>query len=397
MIRTWRPWAALGVSALLAAAAVTLVSGGSAGADGAARQARPQGVPAPTARPTAIPQNAVLAIIVNWAAGGSTPANPADSVTRTLLNSRVAGASVAFQRYSYSQYGGWPSEAIGPVTIQTPTLDGGTTCGNSFVAAVRSAAFQAARNTGVEPYNFDRVLIYFPAFSTCPWKYAPTPFWDGANHVQNLEFLLNGISGQELITKVLGITQGIDVARTLVCVDGAGKPIPRSSSCSTPDSDPYSVMGAGGTMDLTTIAKRQRHWLTAAEQPSVFVQQQTTTVTIAPAEAAFPLPAGGKRGVIVAGPLDNTYYLEYRQPIGVDAGTQAATDGVLIYIFDETAFPSDRHAQSFLLDMTPSVGGGSFKDAVLRAGLSWTDPTTNIKFTVNGTNASGATVTFGPA
>jgi len=69
-----RGWAAALAAICLAGAGAAITR---AAADpGTGSGARPQGVPAPTATPTAIKQHAVLSILVNWAAGGSTPADP---------------------------------------------------------------------------------------------------------------------------------------------------------------------------------------------------------------------------------------------------------------------------------------------------------------------------------
>jgi len=309
-----------------------------------------------------------------------------------VLNSQVAGASAQFQQYSYTQFGGWPTQAVGPATIPTPPVDAGGTCGAAFSTAVRSAAYQAARNAGVEPVNFAATLVYFPAFSPCHWQIDPSVRRDAGGKTVH-EFLLNGVSRLETITKVLGFTKGTDGARTLVCVDAAGQPVPLSANCTSAENDPYTVMGAnGGTMDLNVLAKLQTSWLTAAQVPFRTVAQGGT-FTIAPIEAAAQAPAGTVRGLNLLDGNQN-FIVEYRQPIGVDTGTRSATDGVLVYRQFVSGPPGNELVTSYLLDMTPGVGGRTFSDAVLRAGLSWTDPLGNLKITVNAADANGAQVTL---
>jgi hypothetical protein len=371
-VRTgWRPW--LAVAGVAALACVGMV---------AARAASTSSAAAQSIRP-----DAVLTIVVNWAAGGSTPADPADQVTATAMNSQVAGAAAQFQQYSYRTYGGWPAQAVGPVTIPTPPLDAGGTCGAGFAASVRAGAYQAARNVAVNPDNFAAVLVYFPPFAACPWQIEPKPLRNSGGTVR--EFLLNGSARFETITKVLGLTTGLDHARSLVCVDPAGQPVPISNTCQVADSDPYTVMGNGGAADLNAVAKLRTGWLTSAQVPSRQLPQGGT-FTIAPIEAAA---TGAVRAVrIQDGNL--TFLIEYRQPIGVDAGTRNAMDGVLIYRQGVSGPSTNQIVSSYLLDMTPGAGGRTLNDAVLRAGSTWTNPVGNLKVTVNSAGPTGASVTI---
>jgi hypothetical protein len=81
-----------------------------------------------------------------------------------------------------------------------------------------------------------------------------------------------------------------------------------------------------------------------------------------------------------------TLWIEYRQPIGVDATLNPANAGVLV----RQQVPG-QGLKSFLLDMTPGSPGG-FGDARMNVGQTWFNPLGTMKITVTSAGPAGARV-----
>ena len=338
-----------------------------------------------------------LVIMVNWAG------LPADTITPTTLTNQVAGASTRFQQYSYQQFTGWTATVVGPLTINPPPLDPGGTCGWNFKSSIQTQAEQAARNAGLETliegstFGFNAILFYFPRNAACSWT-VDSLFPTGSRDLFDYQYL-NGGSRIENVAQALGLTIVGDPARSLVCVDAAGRPTPLSANCQTVETDPYNVLG-GASNSPSVINKFQAGWMTTHDPATNTDFSRFTTpdpnpntpvtFTIKPLEEVYP--AGLQSVVLLDG--DKPLWLEFRQPVGVDRGMRPASDGVLIYRESQVCYLPGCVRQSNLLDMTPGVGGRTFNDAVLRPGLTWRNPVGHFQVTVNSVSPSGAQVTI---
>ena len=116
----------------------------------------------------------------------------------------------------------------------------------------------------------------------------------------------------------------------------------------------------------------------------------TSTYTLSPIEAA----GGGTYAVKVPASSTRTYWLEYRQPIGLfDNAFAYPNNGAQIRIaspFDSIC--SGCADDTELLDMTPGTTGSDFYDAALLAGQSYTDTTYGITMSVLSASPTALTV-----
>ncbi len=163
--------------------------------------------------------------------------------------------------------------------------------------------------------------------------------------------------------------------------------------------DPFSIMGGGGEGEaflahFNAPHKAQLGWLDPA---SVLNVETDGTFLLQP----FENPAGVRALRIRRSPsADQWLWLEYRQPIGYDAGLAAVGDqqfsGALIH-YEDPALSQQRPYYTFLLDFTPNTPH-VFTDAALAAGQAWSDPygSLTIGVTTAGPSGLGVAVTYSP-
>jgi hypothetical protein len=351
---------AVRVTAVAVVAAVIAIAGlGAPGADAA-----PAG---PSAR-------SVLVILVNWAGNSTTRPAPPDSVTPEVAAGQINGADNSwYAAVSYGQFAGWNATASGWYPIATPPLDT-TGCGNAFRATIQAEGNQAAAAAGFNPSGYSVVMYYFSALP-CGWG-----GWTVSNAVW-----INGSMDTAATVHELGHTLGLGHGNAESCTDASGRPVALSANCQTIEyGDVYDVMGCCQAGSFTAIQKYDLGWMSGREQD---VPATGGTYTLEPLEAAAP----GLQALRVTD-SNETLWLEYRQPVGVDSWLSASsTDGVLIH---QQLPDSFTQLGSNLLDMTPGSQGG-FSDAALPAGATWADPLGHARITVNSAGPAGAQVTIG--
>jgi M6 family metalloprotease-like protein len=150
--------------------------------------------------------------------------------------------------------------------------------------------------------------------------------------------------------------------------------------------DRFNTMGSWNLGHYGAPHKVQLGWLSASSYQTI---TSSGSFTILPIESSS---AGVKGLKIQRGTGNNAYlWVEYRQPIGsYDATLSSAVfQGALIHYQD-----SITGTYTHLLDFTPD---NIWTDTVLRPGLSWTDPYSNVSLSVQSATTSGLTlnVTFG--
>jgi len=152
-----------------------------------------------------------------------------------------------------------------------------------------------------------------------------------------------------------------------------------SAKCTTNEyGDLFDTMGVPttGTPQISAIQMNRLGWLTGRFTTST----ASGSVSLVPLESATGRVANR---IVVAG---SEYWIEYRQPIGVDASLAwfpGATKGVLIH-----RVAADGGTD--LLDATPDASK-SFTNAALPAGKTWTSPE---KVSVKVTSLSSARATI---
>jgi hypothetical protein len=309
-----------------------------------------------------------LVVLVTWGAGNGSPAAPPDSMTPAIANARIGGTDSAwFQSVSNGEFGGWAATATGWLSIPPPVMDPG--CGNIFRAGVQANGNAAAAALGYDVAAYTTVIYYFSYLWPCVW----------GGHTYATNVWLNGSMSIRTTLHELGHTLGLDHAKSITCQDPFGIRVPLSGYCGVDDyGDWYSVMGAAFEGSLAANEKAALGWMPGrvAEVP-----RWGGTYTLQPLEMTSPALTQALR--IVDGA--DTFWLEYRQPLGVDHWLTAAnTAGVLVRV--------QRPGATLLMDMTPTSNLG-FADAGLPVGATWTNPGGSARITVNAAGGAGAQVT----
>jgi hypothetical protein len=276
-------------------------------------------------------------------------------------------ASYGQQQLSVTVPGAWLH-----ANIATPT-----TCNYSAISTAGDAAATAA-GYNLAAYEFK--VYMFPRVTSCGWS--------GLGYVgyPRLAYI-NGPSA--FITKVVGHEMGHNFGLLHAASLDCGARSVGGACTASEYGDPFNTMGNATSMHFAAAQKSLLGWL-----PSTSVKTHTSgsaTYVINPLETvggtvyALKIPAATKR----------TYWLEYRQPIGFDAGLSAyPTNGAQIRVASPfetlcggcTAGSDDTE----LLDLT--TGTVPFTDAALTVGKSYTDPDYGITINVISATATALTV-----
>lgn len=306
-----------------------------------------------------------LAILAHW----SSP----DSVTQAGAKAVLFGDGNAWVReVSYGQSS--LTGAVTPWVKISPPTNG--RC-YDYAEQIMARAKAGASNLGYNASAYHRTLVYFPRCTQSDttnlsgWAYEPgDSIW------------LNGTMDRRTSVHEHGHSFGIGHARAYACAVN-GVPVTLGGTCTKSEyGDPYDAMGQstyaghynGIHKDrLGWLGKTRRHVMTTS----------SGTFTIAPIERASTVPVA----LVANGASEHRrYWMEYRQPIGMDSQFPAgATGGLMIHVEDATIGPG-----SYLLDPTPS--DKSFATAALGVGRSWTAPD-GVRISVNSASSTGITVT----
>jgi hypothetical protein len=264
------------------------------------------------------------------------------------------------------------------VTVTPSWLQSGiappTTCDYSTIGTKADAAYAAAFPADNTTYQ-NRFYV-FSHVNACGWA--------GLAYVGFGRAYSNGYNTLGVYGHELGHNFGLLHAGRLTC--------PGLSICSsggvTEYGDLFDVMGNSSTMHFNAAQKSILQWI-----PGTSVKTHTTgtaTYTLSPIESG----GGGSYAIKIPAAANRTYWVEYRQPIGFDGPGLGAfvfpSNGAQIRVsspFESTSGADDTQ----LLDMTP--GTGSFVDAALLAGQSYTDTTYGITITVGSASPTSLDVT----
>ena len=297
----------------------------------------------------------VLVMLVNFQDDTSQPYTPTQA-QNTLF---AASGSVAAY-YTEVSYGvtGLSGGVAGWYTLP---MSKPTTCD---IGQITTLANNAATAAGFPPSNYDFPVYVFPSIP-CGWAGLASVGGGGA-------WINEALSGY-VTTHEIGHNYGVLHAHSLDC--GA---VSIGPSCSRSEyGDPFDVMG-GDLRHMNAYFKNYLGWLTGS---SVATQSLgTVTYTMSPLESS-----SGTRAVQLPTSAGRTYWLEFRQGFGFDAGLASnsnVVNGVLVHLG-----PSDVGGAD-LLDMTPATD--DFGDAALTVGNSFTDPAANMGVTV--LSKTGATL-----
>ena len=250
---------------------------------------------------------------------------------------------------------------------------------------IATAARQAAANAGVNLSAYNRVVYVFPRNAACIWSGVGTV--GGATS----EAWLNGKLELKVVAHELGHNFGLQHSHSNDC-----DALPLGPVCTIYDyGDVADVMGANTASHFNAFQKERLGWLNNGAQPPIATALTSGTYTL----SAFETAAAGAKALKILKSIDPVtavktwYYVEYRQPIGFDAGLASLyqsnlVNGVLI----RTGTDGDRNS-SYLLDMTPNtVPTFDMTDAALLPGLAFVDSAAGVTITLTSRSTTQAIV-----
>ena len=313
--------------------------------------------------PLALTTNNLLVILVKFSDSPTTdPFTQAqvDAVVRTNTNSVAS----YYNEVSYSK------EQLN-VTV-TPWLQTGVatpaSCDYTTIGNLADTAATAAGYTGTYQNRF----YVFPRESACGWA--------GLAYVSFGEAWSNGYNQLSVYAHELGHNFGLLHAGSLNC-GSVTLPFPTTGCGASEYGDPFVVMGnqSAGHFDAlqkTLIDAPSGPWIAAAGVKTH--TSGTVTYTLGPIESAGVSTYAVK---IPTASSNRTYWLEYRQPVGLfDTFISAANSGLHVRVaspFEVSSGADDTE----IIDMTPG-SASAFSNAALLPGLTYVDNQYNVTVSV---------------
>lgn len=302
--------------------------------------------------------------------------SPAQPFTQAQVQAVVAGGPGSGSVAEYFKEASYGQQLLNATV--TPWLStGSSTPANCNWSSMGTLGRNAATAAGYNLANYQKVAYVFPRVSSCGWL--------GLGYVGTSGVWVNGVNTTLVYGHELGHNFGLLHAGSLDC--GAN---PIGGSCTASEyGDPFGIMGNSTTMHLNAAQKSVLGWIS-----STAVKTHTTgsvTYTLNPIETA----GGSAYAVKIRAAANRTYWLEYRQPIGFDAGLASyPNNGAQVRVatpFETLCSGCDGYSDDTqFLDMTPATS--TFTDGALLAGSSFTDTTYGITFNVLSATASALTL-----
>ncbi|XXY51143.1 hypothetical protein WME91_08360 [Sorangium sp. So ce269] len=270
----------------------------------------------------------------------------------------------------------------------------------------------AAEHGGYVEADYDNTMHFFSEF--------PADCGFGALSVGSHTFYTDSFNSGTCVHE-LGHSMGLDHANVLNCAGSAGSLVSMSTSCAQPNlppcdnpgqlnagntscyqdmGDSFSAMG-GGYLHYNAPEKARLGWFDPSNTATVSASG-TSIVSVEPIEV---ISTGVQRLVVPIPGGDETYQVEYRQPIGFDAyrdidpridgftADAPVARGILVHRGALEGSPTH------IVNMTPSwpiVDEAHLKANASREALPWShtfvDRDANLAISLLGVSASEATV-----
>jgi hypothetical protein len=310
--------------------------------------------------------NKVLVIMVRFT--DSPASNPFTQAQMQASMSGGPGTGSVAEYYKEVSYG----QQLLNTTV-TPWLTyGGPTPANCDINLIANAANSVASSYG--PAGYDNLVYVFPNNPTCGWLGLAYVGWGRA--------YINASTALSVIGHELGHNFGLLHAGSVRC----GTYVIGNVACSASEyGDPFDIMGNQRAMHFNTMQKDLLGWIPASSVSTHTVGTRSFTVG--------PVELGGQSAYAVQVPAapSRTYWLEYRQPLGFDAGLSSFPNAGLqtrVATPFETSCSGCGNDTEFL-DQTPSTP--AFTDGVLQSGRSFEDATFGVKVNVMSVSPTAAT------
>ncbi|EEG07756.1 NEW3 domain-containing protein [Pseudogulbenkiania ferrooxidans] len=258
-------------------------------------------------------------------------------------------------------------------------------CNTDNIAA---AARTAASAAGVDLSGYAHLVYVFPNTSSCSWG--------GLSSVGTVpsQSFINGFMKLDVVGHELGHALGLWHSHGLDCDVS-----PTGNSCSYIEYGDHVDLMGWQTGHFNAFQKERLGWLNYNVSPPIATVQSSGSYVIEPMESAG---GGNPKGLKILKSTDPTtgaktwYYLEYRQPIGVDYyfSTNSIYQPANIFggVLVRTGTDGDA-SSSFSLDMTPgslsSSTGADLADPALVVGQSYTDASAGVTITPTWANSTG--------
>jgi M6 family metalloprotease-like protein len=316
----------------------------------------------------AIGERRVAVLLVNFLDNASEPGTPEQA--RAVFDDKIRDffAEASFNQASMitDVYGWW--------TLPFDT----SRCSDPDQHLVSSEILQAAANRGVDLDPYDHLVFVFnDTFGVWCSNGAGTvspnsqgKVWRTWNNGAGVaESAFDGPKGIQATIHELGHNLGLWHANRLDCTLG-----PLDGDCTTVGyGDFYDTMGAGSaTSHFNAFHKERLGWISPDDTSTnhIYTVAHSGIYTLSPYAADGGTKALRiRRGPNADGGVDY-FYLDYRQPVGWDAGLgQKAFEGILVHLGNDTTADSSR-----LLDMDFA---DSWREALL-PGMSFHDRASDV-------------------
>jgi hypothetical protein len=275
-------------------------------------------------------------------------------------------------------------EVLGPITV--PINSSQACAGRESLAA--SAAMGLLGTAGIDVSNYDFLTFAMPQDS-CGWssgQFGSSFFCWGSSCPGGTPGNPNNIHA---LSQGLAWSLRLPLVPTRRCTDASGTAVTVSANCTDSGRDPLDLWGSqqgGAPRSISGVSKLQAGLMDPTQCVNV---ESPGTYALEPVETRG---AGTQVLRLFRGFKDHRpefYYLDFRQPVGnwrlPDAS--AAFTGVTLRL--GSGSPGLVH-DPVLLDATPLTG--SFEDAPLGVGRSFSDPVTGLTVTTVSTGAAGSQV-----